>query len=237
VSHDLHLEVIFRQNPIPVLPPLPPGPPPPPPAAYREAMQQNNCTFEKVQILPRNIGYVKLNSFPHPSVCGTTARAAMASVNRADAIIFDLRDNRGGFPAMVMLLAAYLFDHPVEMYNPRETTTPKTESPVSGSSLANKPVYVLTSRRTFSGAEHFSYDLKMLKRATLVGETTAGASDLGMFHRLDEHFGIGIRESRVVNPYSEPDWAVVGVPPNVKVPADDALVTAQRLAEAKLKTK
>jgi C-terminal processing protease CtpA/Prc len=157
----------------------------------------------------------------------------MTTVNGADAIIFDLRDNRGGYPAMVMLLAAYLFDRPQPMYNPRETTIPSTQSPVAGNKLANKPVYILTSRRTFSGAEHFSYDLKMLKRATVVGERTGGAADLGVFHRIDEHFGIGIRESPVKNPYSEPDWAVIGVQPDVPVPAADALAAAQKLAETK----
>jgi C-terminal processing protease CtpA/Prc len=103
--------------------------------------------------------------------------------------------------------------------------------------LANKPVYVLISRRTFSGAEHFSYDLKMLKRATLVGETTGGATDVGAFHRIDDHFGMGIRETRAINPYSEPDWAVTGVEPDVKVKAEDALETAKKLAENRLLAK
>jgi C-terminal processing protease CtpA/Prc len=47
----------------------------------------------------------------------------MASLNQADAIIFDLRENRGGEPTMVALMAAYLFDHPEYWYNPRENTT------------------------------------------------------------------------------------------------------------------
>jgi C-terminal processing protease CtpA/Prc len=200
-------------------------------------MEQSHCTFERVEMLPHNVGYVKLNSFPHPAVCAATARAAMASVNGADAVIFDLRDNRGGYPAMVMLLAAYLFDRPQNMYNPRETTAQWTESPVSGSKLADKPVFVLTSRRTFSGAEHFSYDLKMLERATIVGERTGGAADVGAFHRIDDHFGIGIRESPLKNPYAEPDWAVVGVQPHVSVPAGEALATAQKLAETKMRRK
>jgi C-terminal processing protease CtpA/Prc len=172
-------------------------------------------------------------------MCGSTAKAAMASLDGVAAIIFDLRDNRGGYPSMVMLIAAYLFDHPEYMYNPRENTTARswTRSPVPRNRLANKPVYVLTSARTFSGAEHFSYNLKMLKRATLVGETTAGATDVGTFHRIDDHVGMGIRETRTINPYSEPDWAVVGVQPDVKAKAADALETAERLAKDRLKSK
>ncbi len=232
VSHDMHLEVVYSRN---TLPESSTGPSPERLALYRKALQESNCTFEKVEVLPHNIGYLKLNSFPDLSICRATAVAAMASLNKADAIIFDLRENRGGYPGMVMLIAAYLFDHPQYMYSPREDTTEQswTQSPVAGNRLADKPVYVLTSARTFSGAEHFSYNLKMLKRATLVGETTGGATDVGTFHRIDDHFGIGIRETRAINPYPEPDWAVIGVQPDVKVNAADALATAQKLAQSR----
>jgi len=163
----------------------------------------------------------------------------MAQLNRADAIIFDLRDNRGGEPDTVAFIAAYLFDHPEYWYNPRESTTQQswTRSPVPGSDLADKPVYVLTSARTYSGAEQFSYDLKMLKRATLVGETTGGGAHAGVWHRIDDHFGMGIPETRAINPFSKTDWAEIGVEPDVKVKAADALETAEKLAETKLRRK
>jgi hypothetical protein len=48
---------------------------------------------------------------------------------------------------------------------------------------------------------------------------------------------MGIRETRAINPYSVPDWAVTGVEPDVKVPAADALTTAERLAASKLRKK
>jgi len=199
-------------------------------------MEQQNCTFEKVQMLPHAIGYFKLNSFPETSVCQQQATAAMASLNGANAIIFDLRDNRGGFPDMVTLIASYLFDHPEYIYNPRENTTNQswTQSPVPGSRLAGKPVYVLTSARTISAAEQFTYDLKMLKRATIVGEKTAGAAHSGVFHRIDDHFGMGIRESKPVNPFSKADWEGTGVEPDVKVNEADALAVAEKLALSKL---
>jgi len=235
-SDDMHLEVVYSEAPLPEQPRVPT-------AAdlgrYRQAMEEENCTFEKVEILPHNIGYLKLNSFPNPSVCEATARAAMNRLNDVDAIIFDLRDNRGGEPDMVMLMAAYLFDHPEYMYNPRENTTERswTRSPVLGNRLADKPAYVLTSGSTASGAEHFSYDLKMLKRATLVGETTAGAAHSGVWHRIDDHFGMGITETKPINPFSKTDWAVTGIEPDVKVKAADALKTAEKLAVSKLQKK
>ena len=178
------------------------------PSAQTPPMQRRNCTFERVEILPHNIGYLKLNWFPDVSVCEATARAAMASLNNADAIIFDLRDNRGGEPEMVAFMAAYLFDHPEYVYNPRENTTEEswTHSPVPGNRLADKPVYVLTSGRTFSGAEQFCYDLKMLKRVTL-WEKPPAARTRALFHRVDDHFGMGIPETKAINPFSKTDWA------------------------------
>jgi retinol-binding protein 3 len=163
----------------------------------------------------------------------------MASLNHADAIIFDLRENRGGYSTMVSLIAAFLFDHPEYMYDPRVSPTPQswTLSPVAGNRLADKPVYVLTSASTISAAEQFCYDLKMLKRVTLVGETTHGSAHAGVFHRIDDHFGMGIPEVLPVNPFSKSDWEGTGVDPDVKVNAARALETAVKLAESKLPKK
>jgi C-terminal processing protease CtpA/Prc len=96
---------------------------------------------------------------------------------------------------------------------------------------------VLTSAPTYSGAEQFSYNLKMLKRATLVGETTGGGAHAGVWHRIDDHFGMGIPETRAINPFAKTDWAEIGVEPDVKVKAADALETAEKLAETKLRKK
>ena len=139
----------------------------------------------------------------------------------------------------VSLIAAYLFDHPEYRYDPRVSPTPQswTLSPVAGNRLADKPVYVLTSGSTISAAEQFCYDLKMLKRMTLVGETTRGSAHAGVFHRIDDHFGMGIPEVRAVNPFSKTDGEGTGVEPDVKVKAPEALETAEKLAESKLQRK
>ena len=235
-SHDMHLEVVYSQDPLPDLLPEPTAEDL---LRYRKALEQDNCTFKKVEILPHNIGYLKLNAFPDPRVCRATATAAMASLNHADVIIFDLRDNRGGYSSMVSLIASYLFDHPAYMYDPRVSPTNQswTPSPVAGNRLADKSVYVLTSSSTVSAAEQFCYDLKMLKRVTLVGETTRGSAHAGVFHRIDDHFGIGIPETKAINPFSKTDWEGVGVEPDVKVSAAQALETAEKLAESRLQKK
>jgi hypothetical protein len=211
-------------------------------ARYRKEMKQNNCTFEKITILPHNIGYLKFNSFPDASTCGATAAAAMAKLNHVDAIIFDLRDNPGGYASMVALIATYLFDRPTHLndfYDRSQNSTEEswTLPPVPGNRLADKPAFVLTSSKTFSAAEGFSYDLKMLKRATLVGETTSGRGHMGAPHRIDDHFTIRVPGVKVINPISKTNWEGTGVEPDVKVKAAVALRTAINLAEGNLQKK
>jgi hypothetical protein len=211
-------------------------------ARYRKEMEQNNCTFEEITILPHNIGYLKFNSFPDASICRPTAAAAMAKLNHADAIIFDLRDNPGGYANMVALIATYLFDRPTHLndfYDRSQNSTEEswTLPPVPGNTLADKPAFVLTSSTTFSAAEGFSYDLKMLKRATLVGETTSGRGHMGAPHRIDDHFTISVPGMKVTNPISKTNWEGTGVEPDVKVKAADALKAAINLAEGNLQKK
>jgi C-terminal processing protease CtpA/Prc len=164
----------------------------------------------------------------------------MASLNDVNALIFDLRDNRGGTSEMVSLISSYLFNHPEYLFDPRRVPTPQswTSSPVRGSKLSNKPVYILTSPTTISAAEQFTYDLKMLRRATIIGEVTAGGAHAGVWHRIDDHYGVAIPESRAVNPYGQADWEAVGIQPDIKVSAAAALKTALRQAQSQIqKTK
>jgi hypothetical protein len=232
-SRDPHFTVEYTPNSFPDFskPPAPEMQ-----ARYRAAMEQANCTFEKVEIRRNNVGYFKLNSFPEVAACQAKAEVAMTTLNHAEAVIFDLRDNRGGYVNMVLFLAGYLFDHPEYMFNPGSAATEQswTRSPVSGSLLADKPVYILTSSRTYSGAEQFSYDLKMLKRATLIGETTGGATHANVLRNLEDHFAVGVPEFRPVNPFSNKDWAVTGVEPDLKVSAGEALAAAENLVETRL---
>ncbi len=95
-------------------------------------------------------------------------------------------------------------------------------------------MYGLTSSRTFSGAEEFSYNLKNLKRATIVGETTGGGAHPVSGHGIDERFMIGVPYARAINPISKTNWEGTGVQPDVKVPAAEALAEAQMLAREEL---
>jgi C-terminal processing protease CtpA/Prc len=92
-----------------------------------------------------------------------------------------------------------------------------------------RKVYVLTSHDTFSAAEDFSYAMKNLRRATLVGEVTGGGAHPGDMRRLDTHFGAFIPMGRSISPVTHTDWEGTGVEPDVKAAAKDALNVAQTL--------
>jgi len=237
VSHDKHLGVNY--SPV-KLPPEGQKPSAEEEAQFRKMLEQTNCSFEKVEILPRNIGYVKFNAFPDPTICGPTAVAAMNFLAHVDGIIFDLRENGGGDPKMVAMISSYLFDKPThlnDLYNRKEdfTTQYWTLPYVPGPTLANKPALVVTSKSTFSGAEEFTYNLKSLKRATIVGETTGGGAHPVWGHSIDLHFMIGVPFARAVNPVTKTDWEGTGIEPDVKVDASQALDVAVKLATERIK--
>ena len=177
--------------------------------------------------------------FGPADVCGPKATEAFAALGDVDAVIFDLRDNGGGDPEMVAYVASYLFGkrtHINDIYNRKDNKTEQywTKPDLPGKKLATQPVYVLTSARTFSGAEEFCYDLQNQKRATIIGEVTGGGAHPTDGKRLDDHFMIGVPFARAVNPVTKTDWEGKGIQPEVKVPAAEALDKAKQLAAEKL---
>jgi hypothetical protein len=238
VSHDKHLGVSF--NPFK----MPPRKEPTAEDVERrnKQMEHDNCAFDKVEILPNNIGYIKFDGFMDAGFCGPTVVAAMGFVAHTDALIFDIRQNGGGQPAMVTMIASYLFDKPthlIDIYNRKEDTTTQnwTLSYLPGQRFPTQPVFVLTSKRTFSGAEEFAFDLKNQKRATIVGETTGGGAHPVSGHPVADYFMVGVPFAKSLDPVTKTNWEGTGVEPDVKVPAADALETAQKLAVEKIQAK
>jgi hypothetical protein len=237
VSRDKHLRVNFSPRRVPDRRPDA-APDPAQRERFRRAMASDNCGFVRAEHLPGNVGYLKFNFFGDPEVCGPTASAAMNFLANVDALIVDLRDNGGGSPDMVAYVSSYLFSKRTHLNNLWTRRTNETReyftTEVPGKRLGeDKPVYVLTSKRTFSGAEEFSYNLKNLKRATIIGETTGGGAHPVSGHKIDDHFTIGVPFARAINPISKTNWEGTGVEPDVKVAAGDALTTAQKLIAEK----
>jgi C-terminal processing protease CtpA/Prc len=241
ISHDKHLHVDYSAKPLP--PQRPEEEEKLDPVKRQEMLAKAKARgaaekfgFEKIERLEGNIGYILLRGFHPAEIGGEQAAAAMNEIADTDALIIDLRTNGGGAPSMVALLCSYLFGaDPVHLndlyFRSRDTTHQWWTLPfVPGTRYENKPVYVLTSQRTFSAAEEFTYNLKNLKRATIVGETTGGGAHPGKRERLHDHFAMFVPNGRAINPITKSNWEGTGVEPDVAVPADQALKTAHLAA-------
>ncbi len=237
-SHDLHVSVDWQARAAP-------------PGRGRsdderrqetERLERLHCGFIRSERLDGNIGYMKFDMFGRVDVCAAKATEAFAALGDVDAIIFDLRDNGGGWPQMVLYVESYLFanrTHIYDMYTREDdqTTPAWTDPDVPGHKLATQPVYVLTSARTFSAAEAFAYDLQSTKRGTIVGEVTGGGAHPTHPVPLDGHFVLGVPAARPINVVTRTDWEGTGVQPDVTVPAAQALDKAKQLAADEISTR
>jgi len=167
---------------------------------------------------------------------GEVVAAAFTLVADAGALILDLRNNRGGDPFTVALICGYLFDEPTHlntMYFRDGDSYHQSWSPahVPGKRFGGtKPIFVLTSGRTFSGAEELAYDLQQLGRATVIGERTGGGAHPRRGFKVHEHLEATVPTGRAINPVSDTNWELVGVVPDIEVPEAEALERAHREA-------
>jgi hypothetical protein len=208
---------------------------------YVKNAKFKNCGFYRVERLPGNIGYLDLRFFDYPKICYKTAIASMAFLSTADAIIIDLRKNPGGRSELSQILISYFFeDHRVH-YMTEIDRQKKGERQwwtlpeVPGRRMPDTPLYILIGKGTGSAAEEFAYALKHLKRATLIGETTAGAAHKTHMHFLPElHISIAIPDGTSIHPLTGKDWEGTGVTPHILVNTARTKIVAHKMALTQL---
>ncbi|UWX04173.1 S41 family peptidase [Pseudoxanthomonas sp. NC8] len=204
---------------------------------------QTNFGVRRVEVLPGNVGYLDMGYFADFDFADAQAPArqaidaALQLLGHADALVIDLRDNGGGSPAMVGYLASAFVAPGADIYNTfhsREGTESEAPATPHAAPRTQVPLYVLTSGRTGSAAEAFAYTLKNARRATVVGEASAGAANPGQPFRLDDGYSVFVSTGSPVSPVTGRNWEGSGVQPDVEVPASDASARAQQLALATL---
>lgn len=238
---DAHLRFRFSKDVLPVRKEAS-EPSPEEVKRYREEVKFANAGFDKVERLRGNIGYIAFRGFWEPSDMKRPVAAAMQFLANCDAFIVDLRQNGGGDPAGVQLFCSYFFsEKPVHLNNiyfregGKVTKTEFwTHKKVDGPRFPNAPLYVLTSKRTGSGAEECAYNFQQLHRGVIIGESTWGGANPGGNVRLTDHFTCFIPVGRAENPHSGKNWEGTGVAPDIKADAPTALKEAHTMALKKL---
>jgi|SRR5262245_8850062 len=238
ISKDKHLRVRASATPFPKRKKDGPS------AADRERAKEfdrrMNGAVAKVERLAGNVGYLEIRNFMQPDAVAEPMAAAMNFLARTDALILDLRRNGGGNPKGVALVCSYFFkEEPVHLNSLYWRKGDRTEEfwtlkSIAGPRYVGKDVYVLTSARTFSGAEECAYNLQTQKRATIVGETTGGGAHPGGMAPLGDRFIAFIPSGRAINPITKTNWEGTGVKPDVSCAADEALDIAHKAVVKKL---
>ena len=197
-------------------------------------LKKENYLFRKIENLPGNIGYLRFDGFVD-SLAGVrpTIFSAFQFLSNSKALIIDMRYNGGGSPQTVTDVESFFFKEKTHMNsfvdrNAKDTTRFYTD-PVKAGLTLPVPVYILTSKRTFSGAEIFAYDMQSARRAVLIGETTAGGAHPVRVVFLGQGFTALVPDLRAINPYTQTNWEGTGVKPDVPVAADNALQKAQEI--------
>jgi hypothetical protein len=199
-----------------------------------DALRQTNFEFRELKILEGNIGYMDLREFCPVKYAGETAVAAMNFLSNCSALIIDLRNNGGGDDNMVQFLLSYLLDGDIQFSTSFNRFTnsyyiSQTIPYVPGRKLYDIPLYILISKSTFSGAEAFSYNLKAMKRATLIGENTRGGENPIEIQVLNNDYIAYIPAVKIIKSIAKTTirWENVGITPDIETDAKDALFTAQ----------
>lgn len=216
-------------------------------------------TITKAGWLAEGVAYIGFDAFFGTEATLAALKAFIAGHRGAKSLIIDIRGHRGGGLAEMDVLFPEIFAAPTTLVAmdtrasvvERMGGTPVGEArvrrvagpagvvreehhvePARDGAFQKSDVYLLTSRRSASAAEHLATALKGTRRATLIGETTYGAGNFGGMTPLDKGFTYAafIPNGRTFDPRTGEGWEGKGVVPDVAVPADRALDEALRRA-------
>ena len=204
------------------------------------------------------IAYISFAGFPGNEPTLAKLKAFLVDHEDAKALIIDARGHRGGGLDEMDLMFPHLFAEPQTLVQ-MDTRIAVDEAggnafddgatlvkvpgqegvvrrshkviPAAGDSgLKTAKIFLLTSSRTASAAEHLALSLKRTRRATLIGETTKGAGHYGGIVQLGGGYAAFIPVGRTFDPDTGQGWEGTGVKPHVEVPAERALEEALRRA-------
>ncbi|MFE2170116.1 S41 family peptidase [Streptomyces sp. NPDC059447] len=199
-------------------------------AAFMSFLRTENQGIRRVERLDGNVGLIELTRIATAIEGADAIGAAMRLVAQSCALVLDLRECLGGAPEGAALWNSHFFpDDQVHLNDIYDRGSDSTRQFWASAHLPgprytdDRPVYVLTSERTFSGGEDVAYTLQAHGRAVVIGATTRGGAHPTARRAVAEHILVTVPTARSINPVTGTNWEGVGVVPDIQVPADEAL--------------
>lgn len=199
---------------------------------YGPKASENNFGFREVKVLDGNIGYIKLSEINISEKSLPILYASMRFVANTKALIIDLQNNGGGGSNIGSVFESYFL--------PKNTTllefksrTGKTEIdktvPWLTEEKYNKPVYILVNGGTASAAEAFAYVLQANKKATIVGQVSAGAANMNTFYPVNGLYFVSVSTAAPTLPGTQNSWEHKGIQPDhVTTPGEEIKFIKER---------
>lgn len=166
------------------------------------------------EILPGNIGYIRLDSFIS-SKANHEMRDALRKVENANGLILDLRHNPGGLLSNAIEIANMFLERGV-IVSTIDADGYKQSTFSSNRPINKQPMVVLINKGSASASEILSGALKDNGRAKLVGQKSFGKGLVQAINRLDDGSGINVTIARYLTP-NDTDINKHGIKPDFKV--------------------
>lgn len=184
--------------------------------------RQRNFGFRKVEVLDGNTGYIRLSEINISASSLSVLHATMAFIANTDTLIIDLRQNHGGGSEIGAVFESYFFSRQ-ESFLEFKSREGKTEISETVNWLTapryTNPVFIVIDRGTVSAAEAFAFSLQHTKRATIVGETSAGAAHMNSWYFINDQIFLSVSTAAPALPGTQSNWEGTGVQPDVTIDA------------------
>lgn len=187
--------------------------------AFTVARQLIETEVARGEMLDGKIGLVTIHNFDERCADETLAAVKRLVDEGATSLIFDVRNNPGGYKKELVKILDYLLPEGAlfrsVLYNGEETVDE------SDASCLKLPMAVLVNAESYSAAEFFAAALSEYEWATVVGEHTVGKSYFQNTFELGDGSAVGLSVGKYCTPKGVTLAEVGGLKPDVEVEVDD----------------